>query len=227
MKTMEETPITLKGTAEGILLKPKSYVWDVVLEALAHALAEAEDFFRGGRLILELGTRELTQDQLNAIRALLMNYDIALWAVVSDNERTVRLARSNGILTRLPKESEPKKTTTELPPEQQALFVQQTLRSGQKIQYPGHVTLIGDVNPGAEIVAGGSILVWGTIRGMAHAGAFGDEEAVICALDLQPAQVRIAGYIGRAPEQHRHTSEPEIARIEDGRIIAEAWTRKG
>ena len=224
---MEETAISLKGTTEGILLRPKSYVWDTVLEALELALREAEEFFRGGRLILDLGSRELSQEQLGAIRTLLMQFDIELWAVVGENEKTIRVARSNGILTRLPKEVEAKKAASEAPPEPQALFVQQTLRSGQKIHYPGHVTLLGDVNPGGEIVAGGSILVWGAIRGVAHAGAYGDEDAVICALDLQPAQLRIAGYIGRAPEQRRRKAEPEMARVEEGRIVADSWMKKG
>ena len=114
-----------------------------------------------------------------------------------------------------------------MPPEQQALFLQQTLRSGQSIHYAGNVTLIGDVNPGAEIVAGGNIIVWGTLRGVAHAGAFGDEETAICALDLQPSQIRIAGYIGRPPDNRRGAFEPEIARIEGGQIVAEVWGRKG
>ncbi len=224
---MEAMPITLKGTAEGILLKPRIANWTTVMEALERSLGEAEDFFRGGRLILELGPRELTAQELSSIRVLLSRYDIELWAILSENERTVRLARSNGVLTRLPKDADARKAVVEVPPEQQALFAQQTLRSGQSLHYPGHVTLLGDVNPGAEIVAGGSIVVWGTIRGVVHAGAFGDEEMVICALDLQPAQIRIAGYIGRTPEQRGHTPEPEMARIEDGRIVAEAWIRKG
>ncbi len=224
---MEESPIMLKGTADGILLRPKSFDWATVLVALEQALQEAEAFFRGGRLILELGTRELTQPQLISMRTLLTQYDIELWAVLSENEKTVHLARSNGVLTRLPKDNEPRKPTVEIPAGQQALFVHQTLRSGQSIHHPGHVTLLGDVNSGAEIVAGGNIIVWGAIRGVAHAGAFGDDTSVICALDLQPAQIRIAGYIGRPPEQQRQAPEPEIACVEGGHIIAEAWSRKG
>jgi septum site-determining protein MinC len=225
---MEETPITLKGTADGILLRPRSLVWATVLEALKQALTEAEAFFRGGRLIMELGNRELTQDQLILLRTLLTQYDIELWAVLSENETTVRLARSNGVLTRLPKDTEGKKAPVDvLPPEQQALFLRQTLRSGQSIHYAGNVTLIGDVNPGAEIVAGGNILVWGTIRGVAHAGAFGDEETSVSALSLQPSQIRIAGYIGRTPDRRRGSPGPEIARIEGGQIVAEVWNRKG
>jgi septum site-determining protein MinC len=224
---MEATPITLKGTAEGILLKPRSFVWETVLVALQQSLEEAEAFFRGGRLIVEFGNREMTQEQLSSLRALLKQFDIELWAVLSENKTTVRLARSNGLLTRLPKDSEAKPADIETaPPEQQGLFLQQTLRSGQSVRYAGHVTLLGDVNPGAEIIAGGNIVVWGAIRGVVHAGAFGDEERVICAMALEPSQVRIAGYIGRPPEQRQQSPGPELVRIEEGRIVAEVWNRR-
>jgi septum site-determining protein MinC len=225
---MDESAIMLKGTADGLLLRPKSFDWTLVLTAVEQALQEAEAFFRGSRLILELGARELTPSQLTSTQALLSKYDIELWAVLSENDKTVHLARSNGILTRVPKDGEPRRPiggigAADVAPEQQAIFVRQTLRSGQSLRYTGHVTLLGDINAGAEIVAGGNIIVWGRIRGVAHAGAFGDESCVICALDLQPAQIRIAGYIGRPPEQTRQTPEPEIASVEGGRIVAEAW----
>ncbi len=223
---MDDTAIMLKGTSDGILLRPKSSDWEAVLAALGQALEEADAFFRGGRLIMDLGLGELTQTQLTSVRTLVSQYDIQLWAILSENDNTVHLARSNGILTRLPRDNEPRKPTAEVRPEQQALLIQQTLRSGQSIHYPGHITLVGDVNPGAEIVAGGSIIVWGALRGLAHAGAFGDEESVICALELQPSQLRIAGHIGRSPEQRRRNPVPEIARVEEDHIVAEVWNRK-
>ena len=111
-------------------------------------------------------------------------------------------------------------------PEANALWVQRTLRSGQGVKYAGHVILVGDVNPGAEVVAGGNVIVWGRVRGMVHAGAFGDEEAIVCALALHPAQLRIAGYISRAPQNSERTSEPEVARVVNNTIIAEPWTTR-
>jgi septum site-determining protein MinC len=223
---MAETPLVIKGTTQGILLKPQSYNWSEVLHALAVALHDAEGFFRGGRVIIELGDRTLPEEQLLAIENLLCQYDVDLWAVLSQNERTIRTARSYGILTRLPKETE-NTTTEKVDPEKKSIFVQRTLRSGQKIHYAGHITLIGDVNSGAELIAGGNIVVWGRINGVAHAGAFGDEMAVICALDLHPSQLRIAGIIGQTPETTNRIPNPEIAYIKNGQIIAEAWRIRG
>ncbi len=109
--------------------------------------------------------------------------------------------------------------TTVLP---QVLYIKQTLRSGQVVSHKGDLVIVGDVNPGAEILAEGDITVWGSLRGIAHAGIGGNTEAEIRALNLQPIQIRIAHAIARAPDRPRITyangTGPEIARIVDGKI---------
>ncbi|NPV29289.1 MAG: septum site-determining protein MinC [Firmicutes bacterium] len=109
--------------------------------------------------------------------------------------------------------------------EEQTILVQRTIRSGQRVYYPGNIVVLGDVNPGAEVIAGGNIIVMGTFRGIAHAGALGDEKAVVAALRLEPSQLRIAGYITRAPEGDfsMPPHQPEIARVQDGIVIIEQY----
>ena len=70
------------------------------------------------------------------------------------------------------------------------------------IEYQGNVIVFGDVNPGAEIMAGGSVLIWGRLRGLVHAGADGDEEAIVGALEFSPMQLRIAGKIAVSPKKN-------------------------
>jgi len=220
---MKQMPIVLKGTPQGLLLKPQAQSWDVILNALEYALQDAAAFFRGGRVILELEDHTFTEANLTALRALLERHEMELWAVLGVDEATQHLVREHGIRTRLPGTATPA-AETESP---ETIFAQRTLRSGQRLNTPGDVTLLGDVNPGAEVLAGGNIVIWGRARGVLHAGAWGDETAVVCALDLNPAQLRIAGIISRAPEQRRRRPQPEVARIEDGVIIARPWTAKG
>ena len=224
----QDAPLTLKGTPQGLLLHPRTNDWDALLRALEHSLRDAATFFKGGRVIVELGGRPLPEPALIALRTVLENYDIALWAVLGGDEETQRYARSHGIRTRLPGEAAPE-AAGHAPEEPQAaaLFIQRTLRSGQKINVPGHVTVLGDVNPGAEIVAGGHIIVWGKVLGIVHAGALGDEGATVCALDLNPSQLRIAGYISRAPDSKRRKPHPEMAYIQQEKIIAIPWNSKG
>ncbi|MDN5293030.1 MAG: septum site-determining protein MinC [Eubacteriales bacterium] len=107
--------------------------------------------------------------------------------------------------------------------DENTILVQRTLRCGQSISYDGNVVIIGDVNPGAEVVAGGSIIVMGALRGVAHAGAQGDEKAVVAAFRLQPTQLRIAGYISRSPDGSTSTPEyPEVARVKNGGIVIDS-----
>ena len=91
------------------------------------------------------------------------------------------------------------------------------------IQHDGDVCLIGDVNAGAEIVAGGDVVVWGVLRGQVQAGVGGDTAAVICALLLAPTQLRIAGVVSRGSEPTGPPA-PEMARVVHGRILVEPWT---
>jgi septum site-determining protein MinC len=103
------------------------------------------------------------------------------------------------------------------------VLIKRTLRSGRTVRSTGHVVVIGDVNPGAEIIAYGDVVVWGKLRGIVHAGANGDESANVCALDLAPTQLRIAGYISIPPSGKRRQPKPEMAHIVNGQIEAVAW----
>jgi septum formation inhibitor MinC len=102
------------------------------------------------------------------------------------------------------------------------LIMKQTLRSGQRVCHNGHLVVIGDVNPGAELVADGDITVWGALRGMAHAGASGDLNAEIRALKFGSIQLRIGQAIARSPDRNKTgvvvSAGPETARVVDGKI---------
>ena len=105
------------------------------------------------------------------------------------------------------------------------ILVQRTLRSGQNLHYDGNVVVMGDVNPGAEIVASGHVLVMGSLRGLVHAGATGEEEATVTALQLAPTQLRIASHITRPPDGNADDESklPETARIKNEIVIIEDY----
>ncbi len=105
------------------------------------------------------------------------------------------------------------------------LVVPKTLRAGERVEHPGTVVVLGDVNPGAEVVAGGDVIVVGKLRGLAHAGAFGDEERFIFALELSAKQVRLGPHLAQAPEGERARG-PELVRVEEGRIVVEPWPKR-
>jgi septum site-determining protein MinC len=99
------------------------------------------------------------------------------------------------------------------------LYHASTLRGGQVLHQTGNIVVVGDVNPGAELIATGDILVFGRLGGIAHAGAQGDESARIYALDLSPTQLRIATFIAADAESKRNRpAVAEAALVRDGRI---------
>ncbi|WP_457600684.1 septum site-determining protein MinC [Hydrogenivirga sp.] len=102
------------------------------------------------------------------------------------------------------------------------LVVDRSLRSGQKVEHSGDVLVLGDVNKDAEVVAVGNIIIMGTLRGIAIAGALGDENAVVVALKMEPQQIRIGKKIAISDESERVSpGYPEVARVEDGMIVLE------
>ena len=95
-------------------------------------------------------------------------------------------------------------------------FVQNSLRSGQKEEYAGSIVICGDVNYGAEIVAGGNIMILGALRGVAHAGANGNTMAIISANYIDVTQIRIANLVREVGEK---IDKCPICKIENNEIV--------
>jgi septum site-determining protein MinC len=93
------------------------------------------------------------------------------------------------------------------------LYLEMTVRSGGEIRHPGTVIILGDINPGGMVIADGDILIWGRLRGVAHAGAGGNRDSLIMALQMEPTQLRIADAVARAPEKSLTHFFPEVAHI--------------
>jgi septum site-determining protein MinC len=103
-----------------------------------------------------------------------------------------------------------------------AMWIGRTLRSGTRVEFAGNVIVVGDVNPGAEVVAEGNVIVWGRVRGLVHAGAGGDASAFVCGLDLSAAQIRVGG-VAAVPSERSGEVRPVKYFLEDGIIKSESW----
>jgi len=219
--------VSLKGTRDGVTVITGEGPWDKLLEELHERLHTTASFFRGARVTLEVGERLLTEDDLRALEEILGQFDMGLY-IISAQAKETRTAARRLDLRAVSSEPLPVPDTSAAGPIEEGseggLLVRRTIRSGQAIQHPGHVVIIGDVNPGAEVIAGGDIVVWGRLRGVVHAGALGDDTAVVCALQLHPTQLRIGNHIARAPDDRRkRAAVPEIAFVGREGIVAEPW----
>ncbi len=226
--TAAHPKIQIKGIRDGLLAILGEGEWPELRNAFLEFIDQQAEFLRGARLALDVGNQILKAVDLGQLRDALSERGISLWAVISNSPTTEQTAQTLGLATRLSK-PRPERVIHSAETSvvgEEAILVRRTLRSGFSLQHPGHVIVIGDINPGAEIISGGDVIVWGRLRGMVHAGAEGDELAVVCALDLAPTQLRIAGLIATTP-QRRGKPQPERALIKDGRVVAEPWNPKG
>ncbi len=220
--------ISVRGGKDGIRVQlDETAEWERVLHALRLHLDQSGSFFAGASLIVDVGERALSDQQLADALALLEEHGLYPETLAASTRESRNAARAAGLRTRVA--PPPDTGTPPVAANGEATLLVRTVRSGQVVRHQGHVTLLGDVNAGGQVIAGGSVVVWGRLRGLVHAGALGDSSAVICALELRPTQLRIASLIARTPEDARppnaHNAQPEVARVdtEHERIIVESW----
>lgn len=223
-----EVRIRIKGTRKGLSITLGEGDWQQLLRELDERLGQAAAFFQGSQVNLRIGKRHIGQRELEEVMRVLARHNIELASLESGSKLAGEAAQALGVRLALPQatHAHPGIPT---PNEEwsEGLLLRRTVRSGQSIRHPGHVVIIGDVNPGAEIIAGGDVVVWGKLRGMVQAGALGNNEAIVCALEMRPTQLRIGSYIATSPDEQGSTGlQPEVASVLDGQIVARPWSSK-
>lgn len=205
----EKPYVLIKGTRDGLVFKmDDTCSFEELIVELKDKLNVSLDRFLQSstinRVTIQLGYRYLKPEQEQELKDL------------------IRLSPGNLVVDKLESELVPK-AELELAKQQSAVkVIYKTIRSGQVVECMGHLLIVGDVNPGSMVQATGNIYVMGALRGMAHAGCAGDEQAIIAANCLQPTQLRIAGLVSRSPDKWENdTAVREFAYIDQGQIIVE------
>lgn len=219
--------VMLKGGRDGVaIIIDEGADFEVALAELRAKLSDARDFFRGAFFRLDAGRRTLTDAERDAISAIAREFGIQLREAPAP-VRGRPLHGDPGKSARWPGLSLAAKGRGEemaVEGARPTLYQRRTLRSGQRVDFDGNVVIMGDVNAGAMITCTGDIIVLGALRGLAHAGADGDEKAIVMAFRLEPTQLRIAHHISRAPDEAGPRPEgPEIARVKNDMILIEAY----
>lgn len=191
--------ITIKGIKEGLVfLLDDACEFDALLDELGTKLTKHAQQFTGPiiHVFIKLGARQLEEEDRERLRAILRQQGNLLVQSIESDAPAM----------------DPK------PDEGPALHtVSAIVRSGQTLEYEGHLLLLGDVNPGGVVRCTGDIYILGALRGTAHAGSAGNEEAIIAASSMTPTQLRIADVISRPPDEWA-SAEPwmEYAFLKDG-----------
>ena len=194
--------------------------WLDLLHQLKQRLEGGERLWQGPTPVcLQAGDRRLDARQLQSLVDTLSPFQLMLKRVVTSRRQTAMVAITLGYSVDQLSDMEHlvQATTTGVTLEA-PLYLQTTVRSGVDIRHPGTIIILGDTNPGSTLAADGDILVWGRLRGLAHAGVSGNRHCRIMALQLQPTQLRIADLVARPPEGSTHLYGPEVAYVGDNTI---------
>lgn len=203
------TPVLLRGTGRGleIVIDPRASI-DEVIEQLNTHLAAAPGFFAGSDVTLLLPGTPLPVGALTRIEAVTARFGL-------------RIAEVRTATPSAPRISSPSCMDRTDPPGT-ARFHVGPVRSGVVLEAPGDLVILGDVNPGAEVRAGGSITVMGSLRGIAHA-ACTQGTGFIVALRLEAQQLRIGALIARGGDGPNAALGAEIAYASGGQIVVESY----
>lgn len=241
-------PVEFKGKLNGLYLNINEAVsFDKVMAYLKTLLTERGSFYKGSKIIGIKGAC-FNYKEKAAIEALIFDdfgievesledFELIVKVPTKPSEKQIFKSESTEVTDITDKKTDKMvsskndtpttNTSTEKIKEYPTLcdthFAYGTLRSGKSIHFPGHVVVIGDINPGAEVVAEGNIIVMGRVLGFIHAGSAGNDNAVIIANLLKPTQIRISTYISVPPsdDESFHTNVPEKAIVSNGMIKIE------
>ena len=212
--------IKFKGVHEGLLISIDGADIELIKKELDKKISETSKFYQGIRF-LGVESETLTQEEildLNLVLRYKYDLDISLKDIFQDafhpsQEKDYKKEieeTEEGFINEVQGEM--------------TKFIYGTLRSGQEIDYEGHVVVIGDVNPGALIKANGNVVILGNLRGVVYAGLGGDKSSIIAAYKLLASQLKICDIIGRAPDETEfHYKVPEIVKLIDGKLIIEPY----
>ncbi|MCL1788457.1 MAG: septum site-determining protein MinC [Defluviitaleaceae bacterium] len=228
----DKQAITIKSQGDSInILLDDSVDFEMLEETLRKKVSDAKQFFEGATANVAFKGRNLSViEETRLLKIITTETTMKVTLVEAQEPLLISPSQAKGDAPpQLAEDAMVKETKSMMVApstisynESNTAYYQGGLRSGQSIKFGGSVVIIGDVNPGSEVIAEGNVTVLGALKGMAHAGVFGDNSCYVSALVLQPTQLRIANLITYVPPAPRGKKEPQqasIAYVKDGQVF--------
>lgn len=209
--------VIIKGNKYGIVvILDDTLDFEELKSNIAAKFSESSKFFGDAKMAISFEGRKLSVDEQREVLDIIAENSSLHIVCVMDNDKE--------------QEEKCKKTLEDKLMElsnRTGQFYKGTLRSGTVVEFETSVIIMGDVNNGARVVSKGNIIILGDLKGTACAGATGNTNAFVVALDMSPLQIRIADIIARSPDnpQKEEVKEAKIAFLEEGNIYIEPLNR--
>ena len=196
---MEQNSLLVRGIHGGVLITLPGLAWYQQRDLLITRIQTQERFFKGGRIALDVGGTDWTEDQLQKLLRDLADEGVCLCTILSNSAQTLAAAEFHGFPTSLP---DPNRKKSEEPSEIQAeklnyTYLGRSLEPGEHFIHDGNLLVFGDIPPEAKVSVSGSLLVWGEASGDINAGTAGNPATISilsyksCSITLQGRQIEI------------------------------------
>lgn len=214
--------VMIKSSPNGLTITLDENVsFDTLKRDVVDKFKENESFFAKSRFAIAFKGKKLTEEQQREIVGLLtQETSVKIICIVTDDPNSDQLFCD--AISQYEKEQA----------NNTGKFYKGTLRSGQVLDVESSVVILGDVNPGAKVLAKGNIVILGALRGTAYAGTSGNEESFVAAMYMDPIQIKIGDVIGRKSDGmmmyrkiDKNTVQPTIATVEAGVIVMSEITK--
>ncbi|MDD7177047.1 MAG: septum site-determining protein MinC [Lachnospiraceae bacterium] len=219
---MNSQPVVIKSSKNGInLILDDKLPFTELLEEIKKKFIDSEKFFKNAHIAISFEGRSLSQnEQFEVIETIQQNTSITVICILDhDDLMDEVMQRRIGAY----EESHSPQT---------GQFYKGTLRSGQQLESQTSMIVLGDVNPGAKVIAKGNIVILGALKGIAYAGADGDDRCFVAALEMDPVQIKIGDHIGRSADKKEvakgfrrkakaEAPVPQIATVYENQILIE------
>lgn len=217
---MKRQTVVIKSNKYGItLFLDKDIPFETLLKDVGDKFKSSANFFKDAQMALQMEGRTLSKDeQMEVLRVIQENSSLEILCVLEQD------ALKESYMKQALEERQHERAVND------GRFYKGTLRSGQVLESETSIIILGDVNPGATVVSKGNVVVLGSLKGIIHAGAAGNENTFVAALNMAPMQIRIADAIARSADRPPHkkndSTGPMIAYTENGNIYMEPITKE-
>lgn len=232
---MDKNNVIFKGVPNGILVILDSDIpFDELRDSLLKKVKSAKAFFSGANISISFKGRELTEDEefiLLDIISRESGLDISFVNNLSPLDISGEGLEPEDVIKKVGEKAGNKWVSSFVEHKLQDTiltnksnithFHKGSIRSGQKLRFDGSIVIVGDINPGGQVLAEGNIIVLGRLKGFVHAGCKGDASCFVSALQMSPSQVFIGDFFSYFPSDMERDLTPRYAYVKEGEIYIE------
>ncbi len=183
--------VTIKGNKYGLVIYVKEELdFDEACKQIVKKLKDCEKFYKGASLGVTFEGKKFTDEEERELIYLMSENSSLNITCIIDNDEFREALFKKGVETKIQNMDG-----------NTGQFYKGTLRSGQVLESESSVVILGDVNPGAKVMAAGNVVVLGALKGTVYAGIAGNPGAFVVALDMNPVQIRIGNIMGRCADK--------------------------